>query len=82
MKGRQAAMLLATMATLLGIDHELMRDFRNNKVTKVTEPTVPSEDELNWMQGLNSHRRKDWQRRFANGLTKEQREYVDSQVKG
>lgn len=55
-------------------------DFGSVPPDERREPTVPTNAELEWMAGLNPHRRRDWQRRFKQGLTAEQRRYVDEQL--
>lgn len=39
-----------------------------------------TEEEREWVAGLNPHRRQDWTNRFRLGLTAEQRRYVDQQL--
>ena len=66
------------MAALIGLSgmsfHNMMNESR--------EPTVPTEEELQWMVSLNSYRKTEWRRRFSRGLTVEQREYINEILKG
>ncbi len=73
--GRGAAMFLAISA-LGGANSSMVKFFEEPPV-----PTEPNEAELEWLGSLNSFRRDQWRRRFNAGLTREQRAYVDEQVR-
>jgi len=71
-----AAVLLSTLAALGGLG--AIEALGSNGTVRVS--TIPTEDELEWMNLLQPFRRKEWQARFKRGLTPDQRAYVNEEV--
>jgi len=75
MKNLKMAMILSSVLPLA-----MLGGFSLPSGGEIRESTVPTKEELEWMEGLNPYRRKEWQGRFRQGLTKEQRAYVTEQL--